>query len=245
MGKLPDFIIIGCQRGGTTSLYNYITNHPDVESASQKELHFFDYKFNRGLHWYKEQFPDNKITGEASPYYITHPHAPKRIAQAKSDVKIIALLRNPVDRAYSHYHHEVRIGCEKLSFEEAIKNEHKRLEGEVEKMMKDESYYSYAHQHFTYLERGKYVDQLKNWFKYFNNNQILILPSESFFNNIHISLKKVFEFLNLSVKSEIEKKIYNLGNYSPLEPDIRKELSEYFSPYNKRLYAYLQRDYGW
>ena len=122
MGKLPDFIIIGCQRGGTTSLYNYITSHPDVEPASQKELHFFDYNFDKGLDWYKDQFPDNKITGETSPYYIIHPHAPRRIAQAKPDVKILILLRNPGDRAYSHYNLEVKIGHEKLSFEDAIKN---------------------------------------------------------------------------------------------------------------------------
>jgi len=245
MGKLPDFIIIGCQRGGTTSLYNHIASHPDVESASQKELHFFDFNFDKGLDWYKDQFPDNKITGEASPYYIIHPHAPRRIAQAKPDVKIIILLRNPVDRAYSNYNFEVKIGHEKLSFEDAIKIETERLEGEVEKMTKDESYYSYAHHHFTYLERGKYADQLKNWFKYFNNDQILILKSESFFDNVQMNLKTVFEFLNLSNKSEIEKKIYNQGNYPPLELDIRKELSEYFAPYNKRLYSYLGRDFGW
>ena len=245
MGRFPDFIIIGCQRGGTTSLYNYITSHPDVEPASWKEIHFFDNNFYKGLDWYKDQFPDNRISGEASPYYIVHPHAPKRIAQSKPDVKIIILLRNPIDRAYSHFHHEVRIDSEKLSFKEAINNEPKRLEGEVEKMLKDESYYSYAHQHFTYLERGKYVDQLKNWFKYFTNDQILILQSESFFDNVQMSMKTVFEFLNLSIKLEIEKKIYNLGNNPLLEPHIRKQLSEYFVPYNERLYSYLGKNFGW
>jgi len=133
---LPDFIIIGVQRGGTTSLYKYMTKHPKIIPALKKEIHFFDNKFGKGLSWYESQFMQNPffcllkrkrksedtITGEASPYYIYHPHVPKRISKILPNVKLIAILRNPIERAFSHYNHEVRLGAEKLSFEDALKN---------------------------------------------------------------------------------------------------------------------------
>ncbi len=107
---MPDFIIIGAMRGGTTSLYSYLTEHPSIGSAYMKEIHFFDVFFNKGLYWYRSQFPSSVqkyyaehvqkrsfITGEASPYYLFHPHAPKRIAKTLPQVKLIVLLRNPVN----------------------------------------------------------------------------------------------------------------------------------------------------
>jgi len=239
-----NFLIIGCQRGGTTSMYNYISSHPKVKPASQKEVHFFDIYYHKGIEWYKEQFPNNVITGEASPYYIIHPHAPRRIAEDMPDVKIIVLLRNPIDRAYSHYCHEIRLGAEILSFEDAIKQESQRLEGELEKMLNDESYYSYAHQHFTYLERGKYIQQLENWFRYFKDDQILILKSESLFEDLNETMKDVFEFLNLP-DQKTEHKVFNLGNNPPLEKELRKEISEFFTPYNEKLYSYLGKNFHW
>jgi len=244
MGKLPDFIIIGCQRCGTSSLYNYITNHSKVEPASRKEIHFFDNKYHKGIDWYKKQFPDNAITGEASPYYIIHPHVPRRILKTNPHVKIIILLRNPVDRAYSHYHHGFRRGAEKSSFQDAIKQEPQRIEGELEKMYDDESYYSYAYQHFTYLERGKYVKQLEKWFKYFNNDQILIIKSESLFEDTNNTMEIIFKFLDLP-NEKMEYKIFNLGNATPMDTKFRKELSEFFVPYNEELYSNLGRNFEW
>ena len=143
---LPDFLIIGTQRGGTTSLYNYLVEHPGIGAASIKEVHFFDTPhFKQGLAWYRGHFPSafqryyverslkhGFVTGEASPYYLFHPHAPKRVAGLMPQMKLIVMLRNPVDRAYSHYHHEVAGGHEKLAtFEEAIACEDERLAGEA------------------------------------------------------------------------------------------------------------------
>src|SRR5579863_9235330 len=127
----PDFMIIGALRGGTTSLYSYMTAHPGIGPAYMKEVHFFDVHYKKGFPWYQAQFPSlpqkyyrervqkqRFITGEASPYYLFHPHAPKRIAKILPQVKLVVLLRNPVTRAYSHYSHEVAGGHESLSFEE-------------------------------------------------------------------------------------------------------------------------------
>src|SRR5438067_227401 len=132
---LPDFLIIGTQRGGTTSLYHYLKTHPCVESATTSDTHFFDKKFSKGLGWYRGHFPtwmekyyaqmrgQRFVTGEASSSYLFHPHVPKRVVQVLPHVKLIVLLRNPVDRAYSQYYHAIELGHETLSFEEAIASE--------------------------------------------------------------------------------------------------------------------------
>src|SRR5437588_2037479 len=147
---LPDFLIIGGQRCGTTSLYYYLINYPGISPACTKEVHFFDVNFEKGPGWYRAQFPTvigksyakyarkhSLITGEASPYYLFHPHAPRRISALIPKVKLIALLRNPVDRAFSQHWLEVQSGYETLSFKEAIESEQERLAGEWEKMLED------------------------------------------------------------------------------------------------------------
>ena len=119
----PNFLIIGAQRCGTTSLYNYLIQHPQIVPSSKKEVHFFDLNFHLGQSWYEKHFPevsDNILTGEASPYYIFHPLCPKRIFDYDPSVKLIVILRNPIDRAYSHYRHIVRLGHEPLKFEDAL-----------------------------------------------------------------------------------------------------------------------------
>ncbi len=109
--RLPDFIILGAQRAGTSSLYYYLSQHPQILPAVRKELHFFDDHYRRGLGWYRSQFPTRgargTITGEATPYYLSHPHAPARIQRLLPQARLIVLLRNPVERAISHYFFEV------------------------------------------------------------------------------------------------------------------------------------------
>src|SRR5437016_5579333 len=177
-GNPPHFIIIGAQRCGTTSLFEYLARHPSFSLPSQKELHFFDYQYHNGADWYRKQFPlllGGVITGEASPYYLLHPHVPRRIRDWNPDVKLIVLLRNPVDRAYSHYYHEVRLEAEPLDFEAALDVEAERMEGQVERMRADPYYYSYNHQHFSYVSRGIYIHQLESWMtSVFSREQVLI-----------------------------------------------------------------------
>ncbi|MFM6205694.1 sulfotransferase domain-containing protein, partial [Planktothrix sp.] len=132
----PHFIIIGVQKGGTNSLYHYLCKHPQIVAATQKEIHFFTLNYEQGLNWYQSQFPpeaDGKqiLTGEGSPYYLFHPLVPQRLYESFPNTRLIVLLRNPVDRAISHYYWEVKLGYEPLSLEEAIAQEPERLQGEV------------------------------------------------------------------------------------------------------------------
>lgn len=255
---MPDFIIIGAQRCGTTSLYNYLTTHPCIVPAVMKEIHFFDLNFRKGVTWYRAHFPSllyryfvkqrqgqDIITGEASPYYFLHPLVPKRVSEILPRVKLIALLRNPVDRAYSHYYQMVGYGDEPLSFEDAIQREAERLSNEVEKIVADENYYSFNHQVYSYLARGIYIDQLKVWRSFFPKNRILILKSEDFFTNPQAIFKQILVFLELPNWEPKEPRKYNQSKYPKMNATTRKRLLSYFEPHNQRLYEYLGVNFGW
>ncbi len=260
---MPDFIIIGTQRGGTSSLYHYLLAHPQIAAATKKEIHFFDNNFHRGIPWYRAQFPSliqgdigetigrqRCITGEASPYYLFHPHAPARAALVVPQAKLIVLLRNPVDRAYSNYYHSVKRGYETLSFEEALAQEETRTRGEGQRLAADPHYKSYNHQHYTYLARGIYVDQLELWMNYFPKEQFLIIKSEDLFATPDRTLQEIFLFLGLPEVVPVEQQEYkqlNSSTYSQakMEPETRKRLFTYFEPRNERLSTLLGRDFGW
>jgi Sulfotransferase domain len=266
---LPEFLIIGVQKGGTTSLYRYLEQHPRVASAFAKEVHFFDnhthdYKYGKGLSWYRSHFAynlskfypsfiprSNLVTGEASPDYIFDVHAPQRIAEALPQAKLIILLRNPVDRAYSHYMHNVRAAWDRkrepLSFEEAIAAEPIRLQGEKDRLLQDTHYFSYNYMHYSYLQRGIYADQLQTWFRLYSPEQLLILGSENFFTNPQAYFKKVLEFLKLPDCELPQYQSFNARNEreSMLSEQTRWQLKEYFKPHNDRLYQLLGNDFGW
>jgi hypothetical protein len=235
IGALPDFVIIGAQKGGTSFLYYLLTRHPLVEPAARKELHFFDQPehFDKGAEWYRRCFPrvgskdgQRSITGEATPYYLFDPPVAERMAKIVPKTQLIALLRNPIDRAYSHYQMQVKRGTEPRSFEEAIEQ-----------------------QHSSYVSRGIYVDQLLRWFEFFSKEQMLILKSEDFFERPVETLKVVLTFLDLPdwqpEASELQQRRHT-GTYSQkMDPATRRRLEAYFEPYNQRLYEYLDVDFGW
>jgi hypothetical protein len=255
--SLPDFLIVGEAKCGTTSLYDDIVRHPLVREAAVKEVHFFDLRFHRGLDWYRTQFPiqggarnggpaQHPIrTGEASPYYMFHPHAMSRIRQALPDVKLIAMLRNPVERAYSQYQHEWRQRREMLSFEEAVVREPERLRGERERMLQDERYNSFAYRRQAYLARGIYADQLRRLRELFEPRQLLVLKSEDYFTAPDSTLERVFAFLELPPWQPRRFARRNAGNYASMDTRVRRSLMEYFAPHNARLYALLGVDLGW
>ena len=254
-GSLPSFIIIGAQKGGTTSLYHYLTQHPSVAEALWKETHFFDLNYGRGVGWYRTHFPKISgvngspekvtITGEASPYYLFHLHVPARVHTLLPDVRLIVLLRNPVERAYSHYHHEVSRGYETLSFEAAVAQEPQRLAGEEARMRRDPQYLSLPHQRYSYLARGLYLEQLERWLRYFPRERFLILQSEVFYRDSEASLRSVCEFLDLPpLKLRHYEKTY-AGNYPKMNPDTREHLKAFFKPYNERLYEVLNTTFDW
>jgi hypothetical protein len=255
---LPNFLIIGSARSGTTSLYEYLTKHPSIIPGVGKEVYFFDKKFSKGINWYKSFFPtklnmsraENKLkskclTGEATPRYLHYPHAPKRIFSILPHVKLIVLLRNPIDRAYSHYQMEVDSGHEKLSFEDAISNEEERITSHMKKMENDENFYSVNFYRKSYLTRGIYVDQLKRWFKYFPREKFLILKSEDLYSNPSNTYQQVLDFLGLSNYELTSFKAHRMRDYSPISSQTREKLTKYFEPYNEQLYELLDRNYDW
>lgn len=246
---LPDFVVIGAQKAGTTSLFSYLCEHPLVRPGLAKEVHFFDNNFARGPGWYRAHFPqaprqDRRI-GEATPYYMFHPLAPARMAATIPDAKLIVVLRNPVDRAYSHYHHEVRGGTETHSFEEALTLEAQRLDGEAERMREDPNFHSAAHQQYSYVSRGIYVDQLRTWHELFPKEQVLVLGAERLFKEPSRVICRVFEFLGLPYASSMEFRTWNGARNPKLDPRTRAQLVERFAPHNQRLYEYLGVDFGW
>lgn len=255
---LPHFVIIGAQKCGTTSLYRYLTQHPCVVYPLRKEVHFFDFNFSKGIAWYRAFFPTRSyinslshvqgkdvLTGEATPYYIAHPLAPQRLAETLPTAKLIVMLRNPVDRAYSHYRHEVRYGYETLSFEEAIEREPERLQGEIDRMIREENYYSYNHHRFSYLSRGLYVDQLRVWLRLFPRRQICTIRSEDFLDRPEREFRRVLNFLGLPVWDLQRYPRHNAGDANPMNPATRRKLIEYFQPHNQRLHELLGMDFNW
>jgi Sulfotransferase domain len=252
---LPDFVIIGAQKGGTSFLYQLLVQHPHVKPAFAKEVHYFDLNFRKGDNWYRSYFPvqvrnsRKYITGEASPYYLFHPHAPRRASTVLPDAKLIVMLRNPVDRAYSHYQHQVKRGKgegrETLTFEEAIEAEKRILPGEVSKMLQDEFYESLRHRTRSYLRRGIYIDQLLAWSSFFPRKQMLILKSEDLFNDTTNVLERILDFLKIPHWVPETYSIPNKREYAGVSPLIRQRLDEYYKPHNQRLYEYLGVDLGW
>jgi hypothetical protein len=237
-GALPDFVVIGGKKCGTTYLYHLLTQHPLVETAAAKELRYFNRYFDEGVEWYRQCFPvprweDGRrtITGEATPGYLSYPSAPERMAKVIPQARLIALLRNPVDRTFSDYQLAAREGWETRTFEEAI--HYADLDDAPRK----------------YLSKSIYVDQLLRWSKYFPKEQMLVLKSEDLFEDPAETLKPVLSFLDLP---EWRPKVWDLhykrnrGDYEgEMAPATRERLKEYFEPHNKRLYDYLGVDFGW
>jgi sulfotransferase family protein len=255
---LPDFLIIGTQRGGTTSLYKYLVQHPNLSHALTKEIRFFDLNYHRGLPWYRSRFPSRRhremserrrgaglMVGEASPDYLFHPLAPARVAHDLPQAKLIVLLRNPIDRAFSHYWHQFKRGHETLTFAAAIDAEPDRLAGELDKILADPSYVSYERHHHSYLARGIYVDQLAAWMELIPRDRFLIERSEDLFQDPRAVFRRVLEFLGLPDHDLTEYETFNAFSSGEMEPALRARLVEYFRPHNQRLEAMLGRALGW
>jgi hypothetical protein len=257
---LPDFLIIGAQRGGTTSLYRYLCSHPEVAPAVlNKGIHYFDTNYGKSPRWYRSHFPTSmsralrcrragvgkSLTGEGSPYYIFHPLAPERIAQLLPEVPSILLLRDPIKRAYSHYQHEVARGFESLSFEEALEHEEERIAGEEDRMRREPSYVSFEHQHHTYLSRGLYLSQIRRWHEHFSPERLLIIDSADLFRDTDSTYGRVLAFLGLVPRSLPRYKQLNAHGYSGMSNRARSFLEHRLETPNRELEDYLGRSMHW
>jgi hypothetical protein len=242
----PDCIIIGAQKAGTKSLVWSLTRHPAVGGSLRGEDDYFSWHYDQGGHWpqYLARFP---VRGEvqcvtvSSPSYLFHPPTAHRVRHAVPEVRLIALLRNPVDRAYSQYQMNVRKQIEPLSFAEAIAAEPERLRGS---------------QHWTdaqwrqgsraaYLTRGLYAEQVERWLELFPREQLLILKSEDFFQRPDEALRRTLAFLALSDQSPNRYQLRNAGTYEAMDPALRARLTDHFAPHNRRLRELVGEEFDW
>ena len=240
--KVPNFIIIGCQRCGTTSLYTYLAQHPQILTPIKKEMDFFSWHFHRGIDWYLAHFPpmppgEQFLTGEASPSYFDSREAPERLYSLFPEAKLILLLRNPVDRAISQFYRLTALNWEARSLDRTISDEIERLDRNPEYIIGEEP--------GNYLARGRYIEFIKNWRTFFPPEQLLILKSEDFYAGAAAIVQQVLEFLDLPEYQLSEYQNANPGSYQRVNESVSDRLSDYFRPYNQELEEYLGRQFDW
>lgn len=238
-------------RSGTTTLYRYLARHSNVVPAANKEIHFFDKYAHRGLRWYRSFFPlrlavsSEAITGEATPYYLFHPRVPELVADMLGEVRLMVVLRDPVERAFSHYRWGVSHGRETLDFPAALEAEEGRIRGEQERLLTDHQYRSLSHQFYSYKARGIYVDQLERWFAQYDPSSMMVIKSESLFANPSPIISDVMEFLGLPDEDLGVLPHRNVGSEEAMDPRVRVDLQQYFRPFNQRLCELLGWSEGW
>jgi Sulfotransferase domain len=252
---LPSMLVVGTQRGGTTSLFRTLRQHPHfLGPIHRKGVHFFDVEYARGFDWYRGHFPlsmagrrrgAHVVAGEASPYYMAHPLAGSRIVQHLPDVRLVALLRDPVERAYSAHAHERARGFETEDFETALALEPARTTGERERVLAEPGYQSHALQHNAYLARGHYVDQLEDLASLVGRDRLLVLDSHRFFSNPEREIGRLLDFLGLPPHRGFRYERHNARPVLPLPASVRRRLEDHFSPYDERLARWLGHDPSW
>lgn len=255
----PDFLVIGGQRCGTTSMYRTLSQHPAVlKAVRHKGVHYFDTDYDKGMAWYKAHFPLQRsadkverdlgvrpLTFESSPYYMFHPLAAERIDRDLPGVKVIVLLRDPVERAYSAHAHEIARGFEDQDFETALALEESRLAGEAERLIADPHHRSHSHQHHGYLQRGRYVDHLERLEKVFGRDRIHVVDSHRFFTDPEPVYDDVLEFLGLPNTGYPRFEQHNARPRRPMPAELRERLEAHFAPYDERLVSWLGHPVSW
>jgi hypothetical protein len=247
---LPGFLIAGAQRCGTTSMYRCLSEHPGIRKAVlHKGVHYFDMNYDRGLRWYRAHFPLRgraaAVTFESSPYYLFHPTAADRIARDLPEVKILVLVRDPVERAYSAHAHELARGFETAPFDQALELEAERLRGEPERMVADPGYLSYSHQHHAYRARGRYAEQLERITQVIEPGRIHVIDSGAFFADPEPVYNGVLDFLGLRKSGYPEFERHNSRPRAAMPGALRARLEEHFQPFDEQLVKWLGRTPSW
>ncbi len=259
----PDYLVVGAKKAGTTSVANWLVRHPQVmplfpRMQRHKSPHYFDINYYRGPAWYGSHFPSRlarsvhtrrfgqAVTGETSPYYLFHPAVPERIREQCPDARLVAILREPVGRAYSNYWDRVATGNETLpSFEEALDAEEARLADATDEWLRVPGHYHFSHDHHSYLARGRYAEQLARYFEVFPREQLLVLPLQSLHRDPTGSFRRIEEHLGLD-HHDVDLSSSNAReNMPPINPETRERLREYYRPHNERLAQLIGEDLGW
>ena len=261
--SLPDVLIVGAQRSGTSSLYKYLGAHPQVYPSLRKEVEYFSTRFDEGEGWYRAHFPlaatralrsrrrsQPTLAFEATPDYLLHPSAAHRAAQLIPEAKIIALVRNPIDRAISQYGHNRRLDQEPLTLEAALASEDERLFGELEKISDDPRYDARPLRRYSYVTRGKYAEQLIRWQAWYPQDQIMVVRFEDLAADPAETLSAIESFLGIEDWHPPEFANHSYGRAgradSPaVDDDIRHQLAATFRPHNEKLAALLGYDLQW
>ncbi len=253
---LPNCLIVGAQKAGTSSLYHYLTQHPQIHECFKKEVHYFDGgldpevdTYQRGENWYRAHFPLKKnmnkddICLEASPLYLFNPLAAERIKSLLPDCKIIIILRNPVERAISHYFHVVRHGLESFPIEDALEKEENRLEH----IWQNGSYSDPVFRLYSYKSRGLYLEQILRYQECFSKQNILVLSSDDLSSQPKHTLETIFNFLEINYDNQTyDFKLHNVGeNKEYINSPVYQKLHSYFVQHNQELFKYLGKDIKW
>ena len=274
---LPSFLILGGSRSGNTSLFAYLIEHPNIMPGSLKAFFFFQNITNNTTSFYRSQFPikrKNLITCDSTSSYFVHPLIPARVHNLLPSAKLIVVLRNPVERAYSEFHYTVTLGSELTeNFDDVIKSELKRIEiGNKKPELKIENT-NYKHFTFSHLRDGLYAQHLERWLKFFSKEQLLVLHTKDLYTNFDQTLSETFEFLNLpkyQIENRIEKNkidkirplagheqnvyknidsktrtLFNVQNYPEMKPETKKFLQDFFRPHNEKLFKMIGKRFDW
>ena len=254
----PTFLIIGAQKAGTTSLHAYLARHPDVLTATKKEVEYFSRHYAHGEAWYLAHFPPalratvRRVTrrttpavGEASATYLFHPLAPRWVHEFNPAMKLIVVVRDPVDRAYSHYQMEFRWGRETLPFAEALEREARELGPELARIAADPLTTSPRLLTCSYVARGRYLDQIERWLELFPREQLFVVTSEELLSDPAGVVARISAFLGIGEWRDHSYPLRGVREYEPVDPAMRVRLAHSFDDDNRRLAEFLGRELDW
>ncbi len=248
--RLPSAVIVGAQKAGTTQLYASLLQHPRCIGSSVKEVSYFSKHPDRSVAWYQSHFPfagggleNPKTCLEASPSYLPNPGAICRMHTVLPEAKIIAILRDPVARAFSHYQHQKARGREARSFETAVRE---AMADWPREPKTGAALQADAPAMLDYVARGYYALQLECLLHRYPHPNVLILDSAELFADTSAVCQQVFAFLGLESHPIAVTKIYNRGGYrEKVDPATAELLRRHYEPHDRLLRELLSREFGW
>ena len=247
----PDFLIIGSQKAATTTLHSYLSKNKNIHSSKIKEIQFFNMNYDRSIKYYKSCFPiknKNKLTFEATPDYIDHPLAPKLCYEMFPNIKLIVTLREPVERAFSHFNFVQGYSADErnISFEEGLNLESDRMDMAFEHIFTDRYNSARMFSNYGYLRKGEYVTHLNNWLEYYPIERFHFVDFKDIKSDIHIVIRKICNFLEVPFQKIPQPKHLNKTAYNEkINKETYYNLRNHYRDYNDRLFKLISKDLNW